>query len=61
MLIEYIAFDADKESQHVLSTSDPEGSSFKLFGVPFDTDLYVANAVSEFASSAGWKLKTFLP
>ena len=55
-----VAFDAAKESQQVLSTSDPEGSTFKLLGVPFDTELSMANAVSELVSSAGWKLKTIL-
>jgi len=44
----------------VLSTSDPEGSSFKLLGVPFDTEISMANAVSELVSSAGWKLRTIL-
>ena len=45
-----VAFDAAKESQHVLSTSDPEGSSFKLLDVPFDTELSMAYAVSELVS-----------
>ena len=31
---------------------------FKLLGVPFDTELTMANAVSELVSSAGWKLRT---
>ena len=31
-----VAFDAGKESQHVLSLSDPEDDSFKLLGVLFD-------------------------
>ena len=55
-----VVFDADKESQHVLSMTDPEGSSFKLLGVPFDTELSMAHAVSELVSSAGWKLRTLL-
>ena len=55
-----VAFDAGKESHHVLSLSDPEGSMFKLLGVPFDTELTMANAVSELVSSAGWKLRTLL-
>jgi len=54
------AFDAGKESQHVLSLSDPEGSMFKILGVPFDTELTMANAVSELVLSAGWKLRTLL-
>ena len=44
----------------MLSTSDPEGSSFKLLGVPFDTELSMGYAVSELVSSAGWKLRTLL-
>ena len=44
----------------MLSTSDSEGSSFKLLGVPFDTELSMAYAVSELVSSAGWTLRTLL-
>ena len=55
-----VAFDAGEESQHVLSLSDPSGCSFKLLGVPFDTMLSVADAVSELVSTAGWKLRTLL-
>ena len=55
-----VAFDAGKESQHILSLSDPEGSVFKLLGVPFDTELSMGQAVSELVSSAGWKLRTLL-
>ena len=46
-----------KESQHVLSLSDPAGSTFKLLCVPCDTELTMANSVSEQMSSAGWKLE----
>jgi len=55
-----VAFDAGKESQHVLSLSDPQGGNFKLLGVPFDTGLSMACAVSEIVSAAGWKLRTIL-
>ena len=53
-------FDAGKESQHVLSLSDPFGNSFKLLGVPFDPELSMADAISEIVAAAGWKLKTLL-
>ena len=53
-------FDAGKESQHVLSLSDPEVDSFKLLGVPFDTGLSMACAIVEIVSAAGWKLRTLL-
>ena len=55
-----VAFDADKESQHILSLSQPEGSEFKLLGVLFDTELSMAHAVAELVSSACWKLRTLL-
>ena len=55
-----VAFDASKESHHVLSLSDPDGNSLKLLGVPFDMGLSMADAISELVSSAGWKLRTLL-
>ena len=55
-----VAFDASKESQHVLSLSDSAGGDFRLLGVPFDTELSMASAVSEMVFSAGWKLRTLL-
>jgi len=55
-----VAFDAAKESQHVLSLSDPLGSSFKLLGVPFDPALSMADAINDLVSTAGWKLRTLL-
>ena len=54
------ASDAEKESQHVLSLSEPCGGNFKLLGLPFDTELSMACAVSEIVSAAGWKLRTLL-
>ena len=44
----------------MLSLSDPDGSNFKLLGVPFDTELCMACAVSELVSAAGWKLRVIL-
>jgi hypothetical protein len=55
-----VAFDASKDSQHVLSLSDPAGESFKLLGVPFDMELSMAAAVSDIVSAAGWKFRTLL-
>ena len=55
-----VAFDASKESQHVLSLSDPAGDSFKLLGVSFDMELSMAAAVSDLVSAAGWKFRTLL-
>ena len=55
-----VAFDPSKESQHVLSLTDPAGGVFRLLGVPFDTELSMAAAVSEIVSAAGWKLRTLL-
>jgi hypothetical protein len=55
-----VSFDAGKESQHILSLSDAYGSNFKLLGVPFDTELSMACAVSELVSAASWKLRVIL-
>ena len=55
-----VAFDAGKESQHVLSLSDLLGGVFKLLGVTFDTELSMAEAVADLVAAAGWKLRTLL-
>ncbi len=55
-----VASDAGKESQHVLSLSDPFGEEFKMLGVIFDTALSMTAAISELVSAAGWKLRTLL-
>ncbi len=55
-----VAFDASKESQHVLSLSDSSDSSFTLLGVPFDSELAMADAISDLVNAAGWKLRTLL-
>ena len=55
-----MAFDAAKESRHILSVSDPMGDGFRLLGVAFDEELSMSEAVSEIVSAAGWKLRTLL-
>ena len=55
-----VAFDAGKESRHVLSLSDPFGTNFKMLGVPFDPELSMVDAVSEIVSAASWKLRTLM-
>ena len=55
-----VAFDSGKESQHVLSLTDPLGDTFKLLGVTFDSELSMAESISELVSAAGWKLRTLL-
>ena len=55
-----VAFDAAKESRHILSVSDPMGDGFRLLGVAFDEELSMSEAVSKIVSSAGWKLRTLL-
>ncbi len=42
-----VAFDAGKESQHVVSHVSPEGPDFKILGVLFDCGLTMAAAVRE--------------
>ena len=36
------------------------GGTFKLLGVTFDSDLSMAESISELVSAAGWKLRTLL-
>ena len=55
-----VAFDSAKESKHILSSSAPLGTGFKLLGVSFDEELAMSDAVSEIVSAAGWKLRTLM-
>ena len=55
-----VAFDAGKESRHILSFSESLGDGFKLLGVSFDEELTMDEAVSEIVSAAGWKMKTLV-
>ena len=55
-----VAFDASKESQHILSLSDPSGGEFKMLGVIFDTALSMTAAIAELVAAAGWKLRALL-
>ena len=55
-----VAFDASKESRHILSLTDPSGCGFKLLGVAFDEELDMSEAVAEMVTAAGWKLRTLL-
>jgi len=55
-----VSFDAAKESQHVLSLSDPAGIDFSMLGVTFDVELSMSAAVSELVTAAGWKMRTIL-
>ena len=55
-----VAFDAAKESRHILSQSDPSGNGFKMLGVTFDEQLTMSEAVGEIVTAAGWKLRTLV-
>ena len=55
-----VSFDPCKESKHILSQTEPEGPSFKLLGISFDTQLLMGDAVDEVINSATWKLRTLL-
>ena len=48
-----VAFDAGKESKHILKLHDSERSSFKLLGVLFDDSISMATAVSQLVADAG--------
>ena len=55
-----VVFDATKESNHILSLSEPAGDLFKLLGVTFDIQLAMTDAVAEIVAAASWKLRTLL-
>ena len=55
-----VVFEPSKESFHILDSRHPFGGSFKMLSVPFDTKLQMFEAAIEFASVAGWRLKTLL-
>jgi len=55
-----VVFDPCKESKHIMTLDEPEGTSFKLLGVLFDDGLTMSDAVSQLVAEAGWKLRTLL-
>jgi len=55
-----VAFDAGKESKHILKLDSPAGSTFNLLGVLFDDGLSMAEAVCKLVAEAGWKFRTLL-
>jgi hypothetical protein len=55
-----VSFDPAKESQHILSLTEPVGGVFRLLGVIFDGALTMSDTVSEMVTEAGWKLRTII-
>eukprot|EP00973_Karenia_brevis_P020587 2826711-Karenia_brevis.AAC.1 len=55
-----VAFDAGKESAHIISRSDPDGTNFKILGINFDTRLHMHDCIYDCAAECAWKLRTLL-
>ena len=59
-----IAFDAGKESFHILSRlylrRGPYGSNFRILGIDFDTKLLMGDAIHECVRQCTWKLQSIL-
>ena len=55
-----ITFDAGKESFAIVSTTNAEGDSFKLLGIPFDVHLRMKECIHETVSEASWRFKSLL-
>ena len=55
-----VAFDAGKESHHVVSHVAPEGPNFKILGVLFDCGLTMAAAIHELVGECRWKIRALL-
>ena len=55
-----VTFESSKESFHILSHTDFHGSTFKLLGVTFDSQLIMSTAVQECATEGHWRLSSLL-
>ena len=55
-----VCFDAAKESFAIISSTDPGGEPFKLFGLEFATKLVVPECVHKCASEAAWRFRSIL-
>ena len=55
-----VSFDAQKEKFCIISLDAPEGDSFKLLGVLFDTRLKMTEAIHTLRAQANWKLRALL-
>ena len=55
-----VAFDAGKESMHVIARTDATAGTFKLLGVQFDTKLIMDRCVHSLVQDCSWKLKSLL-
>jgi hypothetical protein len=53
-------FEPTKESMHILDRVRPAGDQFKILSVVYDTRLTMHEAVYQFCTEAGWRLKTLL-
>ena len=55
-----VAFDADKESFHILHRGRGEGENFTILGTEFDVALNMHDAAHSVSTEAGWRLRTLL-
>ena len=55
-----VCFDAAKESQHILTMTEPAGTSFKLLGVVYDDALVMDEVVAEVVQETSWKIRMLL-
>ena len=55
-----VAFEATKESFHILDSRRPQGDHFKILSVVFDPKLSMHTAVKDLSLEAGWRVKTLL-
>eukprot|EP00969_Alexandrium_andersonii_P018799 820748-Alexandrium_andersonii.AAC.1 len=55
-----VAFEADKESMHILSRRAGGGPSFHMLGVDFDCKLTMGDACHTCAIDCAWGLRTLV-
>ena len=55
-----VQFDPSKESTHVLSRRDGDGTTFRILGVAFDSKLTMSDAARDVTLAARWRVATVL-
>jgi hypothetical protein len=55
-----VTFDSGKESNHVLSRTEPHGEDFKLLGVVFDCKLDMQSAIGSLVGKVKWEIVMLL-
>ena len=56
----FVTFDAQKESKHIISKHKPVGEDFRILGCLFDCKLTMSACIHETVTTINWKIRTLL-